>query len=179
MSESVDIAEIESDEDRVAFEVVVDFPSVAPENAEAIRAFWKREGALKDDAMADDRLKQVVMHALTPDGEVAGVCTAMKTVMPMLGQPMYFWRTFIGAKWRASPLVMTLLKRSCTLLEEHARANEFPAIGILLELENTRFKEKGRMAVWYNPRFFYLGRSQRGLDMRAYYFKGARLKAPK
>jgi hypothetical protein len=174
-----DIADVESAETGVVFDIVVDFPAVAAENAEAIRAFWKRESALKDDAMAGERLKQVVMHALAPDGEIAGVCTAMPTMMPMLGQPMYFWRTFVGAKWRSTQLVMTLLKRSCTLLEEHARANDYPCIGILLELENTRFKDKGRMAVWYNPRFFFIGRSQRGLDMRAYYFKGARLRSPK
>ena len=42
-----------------------------------------------------------------------------------------------------------------------------------------RFKEKGRTAVWWNPRFVYIGRSQRGLDLRVFYFKGAKLKATK
>ena len=49
----------------------------------------------------------------------------------------------------------------------------------ILELENGRFKEAVRSAIWWNPRFYYIGRSARGLDLRLHYFKGARLKAPK
>jgi hypothetical protein len=37
---------------------------------------------------------------------------------------------------------MSLLKRSCVLLEEHARAHDYPCIGVLLELENERFRER-------------------------------------
>jgi len=91
---------------------------------------------------------------------------------------MYFWRAFVGAHWRSTPLVMALLKRSCALLEKHARAHDYPCIGVLLELENERFRERGRSATWFNPRFVYIGRSDRGLDLRALYFKGVRLKAP-
>lgn len=160
------------------FDYVIGWPAVAVDDAAAIRAFWRREGALADDALMDQRLAQVVMHARKKDGEVAGVCTAISMTLPRLGQPMYYWRTFVGARWRSSPLVMSLLKRSCLLLEEHARAHDFPCIGILLELENDRFRERGRMATWSSPRFVYIGRSDRGLDLRALYFKGARLKPP-
>ncbi|MFC5488607.1 hypothetical protein [Dokdonella soli] len=160
------------------FRFVIGWPANAAEDAAAIRAFWRREGALTDDASMDQRLTQVVMHARTKAGEVAGVCTAIPMTLPRLGQPMYYWRTFIGARWRSSPLVMSLLKRSCVLLEDHARAHDFPCIGVLLELENDRFRERGRMATWFSPRFVYIGRSDRGLDLRALYFKGARLKPP-
>jgi len=161
------------------FTFVVDWPAPSAESGDAIRAFWKREGAFNDEAQMNARLPQVVMHAQTPDGEVAGVCTAVVMTPPHLAQPVYYWRTFVGKAWRSSPLVMMLLKRSCMLLEQHAIEHDYPCIGILLELENTRFKEKGRTAVWWNPRFVYIGRSQRGLDLRVFYFKGARLKAPK
>lgn len=173
----VDIPEIAADNDR-GFNFVVGWPEVGADDAAAIKAFWRAEGALNDEAAMDQRVKQVVMHARTHDGEVAGVCTAMPMTPPRLGQPMYYWRTFVGVRWRASPLVMSLLKRSCVLLEEHARAHDYPCIGVLLELENDRFRERGRMATWFNPRFVYIGRSDRGLDLRALYFKGARLKEP-
>jgi hypothetical protein len=161
------------------FTFVVDWPAPSAESGDAIRAFWKREGAFTDEAQMSARLPQVVMHALTPDGEVAGVCTAVVMTPPHLAQPVYYWRTFVGKTWRATSLVMMLLKRSCTLLEQHAIEHDYPCIGILLELENNRFKEKGRKAVWWNPRFVYVGRSQRGLDLRVFYFKGAKLKAAK
>ncbi len=164
---------------RARFTFVVDWPAPSAASGDAIRAFWKREGAFNDETQMSARLPQVVMHALTPDGEVAGVCTAVVMTPPHLAQPVYYWRTFVGKAWRSSPLVMMLLKRSCALLEEFARDNDYPCIGILLELENNRFKEKGRTAVWWNPRFVYIGRSQRGLDLRVFYFEGARLKAAK
>jgi len=162
----------------VEFDFVVAWPSISTEDGEAIKAFWRREGALTDDTAMEQRLQQVVMHARTKAGEIAGVCTALPTVPVRLAQPMYFWRAFVGAQWRSTPLVMALLKRSCALLEEHARAHDYPCIGVLLELENERFRERGRSATWFNPRFVYIGRSDRGLDLRALYFKGVRLKAP-
>jgi len=161
-----------------AFRYVSDWQSMHPDDAAAIRAFWKREGAISDEAQMNERVQQVVMHALSADGTVAGVCTAIAATPPQLGQPLYYWRTFVGASWRSTPLVMSLLKRSCTLLEAYAQAHDYPCIGVLLELENTRFREKGRMAQWWNPRFVYIGRSNRGLDMRVHYFKGAKLKSP-
>lgn len=162
---------------RGEFRFVDDWQALQPADAEALRAFWRREGAIKDAAQIDERLPQVVMHACSEDGEVAGVCTALPLTPPQLEQPLYYWRTFVGARWRSTPLVMMLLKRSCALLEAYARANDFPCIGVLLELENTRFRDKGRTAAWWNPPFVFVGRSPRGLDVRVLYFKGARLKS--
>jgi hypothetical protein len=159
-----------------AFRYTLDWQAMQPHDADAIRAFWLREGALNDEAQMKARLPQIVMHATTPEGDIAGVCTAIAATPAQLGQPMYYWRTFVGAHWRSTPLVMQLLKRSCTFLEEFARSNDYPCIGILLELENARFRDKGRAAQWWNPRFTYIGRSPRGLDVRVHYFKGARLK---
>lgn len=160
------------------FHYATDWGGIAPADAQALRAFWKREGALADDAQIDARLPQVVMHATTRDGEVAGVCTALATTHPRIGQPLYYWRTFVGKPWRSSPLVGLLLRKSCRVLEEHAAKNDFPCIGVLLELENARFKERGRAPVWANPRFVYIGRSERNLDLRVLYFDGAKLKSP-
>lgn len=165
---------------RARFTFVVDWPAPSAASGDAIRAFWKREGAFNDETQMSARLPQVVMHALTPDGEVAGVCTAVVMTPPHLAQPVYYWRTFVGKAWRSSPLVMMLLKRSCALLEEFARDNDYPCIGILLELEGARFADKGRMPIWPHSNFVYIGKSPRGLETRVHFFKGARLKtAPK
>ncbi len=160
------------------FTFVTCWPEPSAVDVDAIKAFWRSEGALTDEAAMDQRVRQVVLYARTPQGEVAGVCTAVAATPPRLAQPVWYWRTFIGARWRATTLVMSLLKRSCVLLEQYAAAHGHPCIGILLELENDRFRERGRMATWFNPRFVYIGRSDRGLDLRILYFKGARLKAP-
>jgi hypothetical protein len=159
------------------FEFIDTWPAIGDAEAERVRAFWKRENAIADEQQASARLPQVATIATTPDGEVAGVCTALLVVPPRLGQPVYYWRCFVGAAWRSSRLVDKLLRRSCAALDAHARTRDFPAIGVLLELENTRFGEKLRTATWWNLRFSYIGKSPRGLDLRVHYFRGARLKS--
>ncbi len=164
--------------ERSGFEIVTGWPALAPHDAEAVRAFWRREGALGNDMDIDRRLAQVVLFARTPDGEVAGVSTAIAMLPPRFGQPMYYYRAFVGKSWRTTALVRELMNRSNDLLEAYARERGFPCIGVLLELENAGFYRALRKPVWWNPRFYYVGKSERGLEVRAYYFEGARLKSP-
>ena len=152
------------------------WPAIGEADAADVIAFWQREGAIQDPAQASERVKQIVMLARDAEGDIAGVCTALAATPAQLGQPMYYWRTFVGAAHRGSSLAMGFLKRSSKLLEEYARANDFPCIGILLELENDGFRLKGRKAIWFNPAFVYIGKSPRNLEVRVLYFMGARLK---
>jgi hypothetical protein len=127
------------------------------------------------------RLPQVVMHALTPDGEVAGVCTAVVMTPPHLAQPVYYWRRFVGKAWRASGLLRLMLRSATNTLEAHAAGHDFPCVGIALELENPRFRKAlADIPVWHakGVRFAYVGQSARGLDVRVHYFRGAKLKRP-
>lgn len=139
-------------------------------------AFWLREGALNDERHARQRLDQVVLLARDAEEQVAGVCTAVAQTPPEIGQPLYYYRSFIGRDWRQTRLVYNLIRHARTLLENYARANGWPCIGMLLELENRRFGEKGRMPVWPHLDLTYIGKSQRGFELRVHYFKGARLK---
>ncbi|MEO6687478.1 MAG: hypothetical protein ABIS07_18290 [Dokdonella sp.] len=159
------------------FRIVTDWQSPTPDAGAAITAFWQRENAIPDTATAIRRLPEVVAHALTDDGEVAAVCTAVAMTMPRIGEPMYYYRCFVGRAWRASRLVLSLLRHAQTVLEAYAREHDFPCIGILMELENVRFGESMRNPVWTSTRFVYAGKSGRGLDLRVWYFRGARLKA--
>ena len=146
------------------------------ENDDAVLQFWEREGALANDAKAKERLREVVFDARDADGRVAGVCTAVPITLPRLGQPMYYYRCFIGKQWRRSRLVFRLLLRAFERLEAYARESHFPCIGVVLELENNRFGETLRSPVWPSTGFVYIGKSGRGLDLRLRYFRGARLK---
>jgi len=96
-----------------------------------------------------------------------------------MGQPLYYYRCFVGKAWRKTRLVFTMLNRAFDVLEEHARVNDFPCIGVILELENSRFGETLRSPVWPSTGFVYIGKGPRGLDLRVRYFRGARLKKPK
>lgn len=158
------------------FTLVTVWPHIGEQDAQDLLAFWKQEGAIPDEGQARIRLSQVVLLARDADGNIAGVCTALPVTPPQLGQPVYFWRSFVAPKWRHTRLIGTLLTKSCEFLGDFARERDFPYIGILLELENERFKSAGRKAEWVHPRFTYIGKSPRGLDVRVHYFRGARLK---
>lgn len=158
------------------FSLIRAWPNIGERDATDLMAFWKREGAIPDEAQARARLKQVVLLSRDADGEVAGVCTAMPMTPPQLGQPMYFWRAFIAPKWRTTRLIYRLLMESFDVLEAYACERDFPCIGVILELENTRFGEVFRKAEWTKPHFIYIGKSPRGLDVRVRYFRGAKLK---
>ena len=150
-------------------------------NADAVLQFWEREGALATDAKPQERLRQVVLDARDADGRVAGVSTAVPITLPRLGQPTYYFRCFIGKNWRKSRLVLHLLRRTYDALEDFARQHNFPCVGVVLELENTRFGEVLQQAQWPATAkgFVFIGKSQRGLDLRVRYFRGAKLKPAK
>jgi len=160
------------------FQFVLHWPNGTPKDGMAVLEFWRREKALVDEVQAQERLREVVLHATDANGEVAAVCTAVTITLPRLAQPMYYYRCFVGRGWRKTRLVFTLLARAFDALEAHARTHAYPCIGVLLELENERFGTMLRAPVWPGIGFVYAGRSARGLELRVRYFRGARLKQP-
>ncbi len=144
--------------------------------AEDIVSFWVAEKALPGEREARARVGQVVMYARDAEDSVAAVATALPQRPPQLGQPVYFYRSFVARRYRSSLVVLRLLRQAVALLEDDARAHDWPCIGVLLELENERFGEKGRMPVWPGLDFVYIGKSPRGLECRVRWFRDARLK---
>jgi len=177
MTTQTDPATDEAETEVPGFRFVSTWRNLSSDDAERVRLFWRSHDAITDLRDAERRLAQVVMYALAPDGSIAGVSTAMPMLQPRFGQPMYYFRAFIAPAWRRSKLVRDLTNRSCDTLEAFARERGFPCIGVLLELENQGFYRALRKPVWWNPRFYYVGRSERGLEVRAYYFDGAKLKS--
>jgi len=161
-----------------AFEYVAHWQTQLPDEERDVVAFWQAEDALGEDIKPEDRLREVVLHARDGSGSVAGVCTAVPVTLPRLGQPMYYYRCFIGEQWRKTKLVLHMLNRTFEILETHARKNDYPCIGVVLELENERFGKTLREPVWSVNNFVYIGFSGRGLELRVRYFKGAKLKQP-
>lgn len=164
--------------DRHAYTTITDWQQLDPAVGDAIRAFWLREHANVEGAEAEHRLSEVVAHIVDEHGELAAVATVATKVLPRLGQPMYYYRCFVGAAWRSSKLVRPLLRHTQKVLEAYARAHDYPCIGILLELENTGFVDTLRWARWPGVDFSFIGVSPRGLELRVWYFRGARLKTP-
>lgn len=162
--------------DATAYRLITDWPHLDSAVGDEIRAFWSREHANVDGSEATRRLAQVVAHAVDDRGGIAAVATVAIKVLPRLGQPMYYYRCFVGNDWRASKIVRSLLRRSQDVLQDYARQHDYPCIGILLELENQGFTHSLRWARWPVHDFSYIGVSPRGLELRVWYFRGAKLK---
>ena len=157
---------------------VTDWQCLDPADGEAICAFWTREGANVEGITALRRLREVVAHVVTEDGQIAAVATVTPKILPRLGQPMYAFRCFIGSAWRKSTLARSLVKHTEDVLYPYARERGFPCIGVLLELENERFQTGLRRAYWSDMKMTYIGQNSIGQDVRVWYFPGARLKTP-
>jgi hypothetical protein len=155
---------------------VNDWQCLEPADGDAIRAFWSKEGANVEGVEAMRRLKEVVAHAVTKEGKIVAVATVTPKILPRLGQPMYAFRCFIGSEWRYSTLARSLVKYTEDLLYPYARERGFPCIGILLELENERFRTGLRRAYWSDMKMTYIGQNAIGQDVRVWYFPGAKLK---
>lgn len=155
---------------------VTDWRALDSSDAEAIRAFWIREQANVEGDNATRRLPEVVLHAIDDSGAIAAVATAQAVLVPRLGQPMYYYRHFVGKAWRTGIMSRLLLRHTQRLLGADACARGFPCIGILLELENEGFARTLRRAFWPGTNFVYVGHGASGLEQRIWYFRGARLK---
>jgi hypothetical protein len=166
----------DADHTPTAFHYVTHWPQGTPKDGAAALEFWRRENAIGDEAHAQQRLREIVLHACNEAGEVAGICTAVPLTLPRLGQPMYYYRCFIGSHWRSSRLVFDMLNHAFGTLQDYAREQDFPCIGVVLELENARFGKALRAPVWPKTGFTFIGKSQRNFDLRVRYFRGARLK---
>lgn len=160
------------------FRYVTDWQRLDPADGEAICAMWQRDHALTSGHNVAERLSQVVAHVLDERGNIAAVSTVETKILPRLGQPMYYYRCFVATPYRDGKLVRPLLRHTQNVLEDYARANGYPCIGVLLELENEGFAGTLRWAHWPNIGFSYIGISPRGLELRVWYFRGAKLKTP-
>lgn len=162
--------------DRHSYQIITDWQRLDAATGKAIREFWVRESANVAGNEATRRLAEVVAHIVDENGELAAVATVATRVLPRLGQPMYYYRCFVGKAWRTRRLLRPLLRHTQKVLEAYAREHDYPCIGILLELENEGFAGTLRQAHWTNVGFSYIGVSPRGLELRVWYFRGARLK---
>ena len=161
-----------------SYQIITDWQRLDRATEDAIRAFWVSENASVAGEEADRRLAQVVVHAQDTEGRIVAVATAVPHLSPRLGQPMYYYRCFVGSDWRGHNLSRALMRRTQSVLGTYAREHGYPCIGILLELENAGFARTLQNPHWRATGFTYIGKSQRGLDLRVWYFPGARLKTP-
>jgi hypothetical protein len=164
----------------VSVEFVPVWKQVTPALAEELVAFWRENNAIADEARAHSRVDQVVCIARDEAGALCGAGTAVVKVLPRLRQPMYYYRQFFAKGLRGQHQERPFYQRCKQVLEAYNASLDTPeSLGILLEIENAKIAAAYRRA--WEPAYeaVFIGYSPRGLQLRASYFKDAKLLPPK
>jgi hypothetical protein len=145
--------------------------------------FWLSESALPDEVSAQARAPQLLVVSRDSNGQVAGVSTAVRTFVPLLGFECFYYRTFVGRAHRVrglrgNELVWRIGAESYRLLDERFRRGCDPGVlGLYAEIESASLMASRKEAVWreYGMNVVYIGRTQDGRHLRVWYFDGARI----
>lgn len=139
--------------DHASFRYVESWQNMTRDDSASVREFWRKENTNVRGQVADQRVCQIVIRVLAHNGELVAVSTAEPQIIPRLMQPMYYYRCFIGAAWRQHKLMRPLIRHSFDTLERWAGGQDFPCIGLLLELENPAFRHALQLAHWRTGAF--------------------------
>lgn len=141
---------------------------------EQVMVLWKKHFPTMSEQQLKARLSQVVFALRTLDGEVVGVSTSHKTMIPHLKNYLYAFRCFIDPAFRVPGLTSTLLVKTRDWLEEIYTTDgkeEERCIGMITLVENERIMKYRNEAIWPASKMVYIGNSAKGFHIRAYYFK--------
>jgi hypothetical protein len=162
----------------MALEIIPVWHAISPELEAELAKFWIDHKAMLDTSKATDRAAQVVCVA-RDEGRLVGVSTAYPRIVPMLRQPMYYYRNYIAPDYRSQGLSIPFIKKSFDEIERQELAKEKPlCIGVILSIENKRLLRHYDEAYWWQSQFVYAGLSQDGHLLRVRYFEGIRLPPP-
>ena len=161
----------------MAYSIVPAWGAVTPELQAELADFWIGHKAMVDAQRAQMRAQQAVCVLRDADGALCGVATAIVQVRPRLRQPMYYFRQFIAPAHRQQQQALPIFKAACEILESATRAQP-QCLGVLMEIENPDLARVFSHAVGARTGAVFLGYSPRGHQLRAVYFKGARLFPP-
>ena len=160
----------------ISFETVPVWKKVNAKLSAELIDLWERSQAIPDADRAVQRARQAVCVARDQSGAVCGVGTAVIRVLPRLRQPLYYYRQFFAPEFRGQKQAVPFLNEARRVLEEYNDSLATPeSLGVLLELENQQLV--ARYARAYEPvaDSTFIGYSARGLQLRASYFRNARL----
>ncbi|RZA13151.1 MAG: hypothetical protein EOP93_20745 [Lysobacteraceae bacterium] len=161
------------------FDIIPVWKQVTPELTEELVAFWKDNNAIAADGIARRRSEQVICVARDEKGEICGVGTAMVRILPRLRQPMYYFRQFFAKRVRGQQHFIPFYQECRRVLEEANAGTKKPeALGLLVEVENSKLSSAYKHA--YEPDFemTFIGYSPRGMPLYVSYFKGVVLLPP-
>ena len=162
----------------MSVEIIPVWNKVGPELVAEAAKFWVEHGAMTDTSDAEKRASELVCIARDGD-RLVGVSTAYGRIVPMLRQPMYYYRNYISHDYRSQGLSIPFIVASFEEMERQELAKQDMAcIGVILSIENQRVAKHYDQAFWWQSKFAYAGISRDNTTLRVRYFEGAQLKPP-
>ena len=149
---------------------------MTPPVIEEVVRFWTDHGMLRPGVSATERAYQVVMVVRNEaTRQLVGLSTAETVVFKQLNNnKFYLYRCVILPDYRFPGLASKLIVATRDVLEAYNKTDKlFPCIGLLTFVENPRFQQARREAIWRASRMAYIGLDKKGRHIRVYYFKGA------
>ncbi len=136
--------------------------------------FWLDEKALPDRDQARKRAPQVIFILRDQDDRIAAVSTVYRQKNPQLGLDLYYFRCFTAQKHRHLGLARVLIVAAFNHLNQRFAGGEEPEVkGVAVEVESPILVQNLKWLVWPASRFAYIGKTQRGAQVRIRYFDGA------
>lgn len=164
---------------KLAFDVATVWKQVTPELEAELLAFWQCNHAIGDADRARQRAAQAVCIARDAAGSLCAVSTAVVRVLPLIGEPLYYFRLFFAKAVRGQRQVVPMFNRARAALQDYNAALPRPeSIGMLVELESRHLSAEHRRAYVDEGDSYFIGYSPRGLQLRASYFEDAMLTNP-
>jgi hypothetical protein len=165
-----------SQEAAVDHSIVSAWQQLTPALEEELVDFWLEQQVFAGDVPARARAREVVCIGRAADGRIAGVCSASPRIVARLRERLYYYRSFVRPADRRGGLAINLLLSAKQVLEAHEASLASPqCVGVILEIENRELADYHNQAYWHLTGFSFIGYSPRGLDLRTWYFEGARL----
>lgn len=147
----------------------------AHETRSAVKALWRRYGALESEAGIEKRSHEIVFAVRNNAGDVMAVTTVRPAQVKFLNDHFFYeFRCFIAPDFRMPGLDSLLAVKTKSFLEQQQDAgSKFK--GLLMIIENEAIKQQRTKAVWPASGMVFAGFTAEGHHIRVGYFKGVRV----
>jgi len=149
---------------------------MSPELVSKVISFWDEHKMIRPGFSSEERARQVVLIIRSKtENKIVGLTTAgIVNFKQLNSNNFYLYRSIILPEYRHPGLAEKVIIETRDFLEEYnKKVTENPCIGILSFIENPRYQQFRREAIWPSSKMAYVGMDKQGRHIRVYYFKGA------
>jgi hypothetical protein len=145
----------------------------SPAGADDVVDLWLREHAVAPE-WVERRVREILLVATGPDGEVAGVMTAYLQRSEQLGMDLWFARAYVGRGHRLANLSAVLGMEGWRLLEQrYVDGTDRRGLGVGSEVENPELQIRLVEPVWPLLAANHIGSNRRREPVWVRFFPGA------